>query len=253
MKLKSLVWSFFHLFGIDAFHRKVGYHYVPDYHGKSAYKQKNIKHIPVFGETAAKVIADGCTLLYYDRLFTIFQILSLWHDRVQPGSGLNTIEVGVYKGGGSYFIVSVAERLGVPIQHFCFDTFEGHAAEDINKGIETTHVASGFSDTSFDAVKSYLSSFDNVRFFKGRVQDTVNSIPDVPLHFVHLDMDIYEPTIFALRFFEKKLVSGSVILLDDYGFDTCPGVEMAINDFLRSNTDFFGIALLSGQYILVKL
>ncbi|HNA89558.1 MAG TPA: TylF/MycF/NovP-related O-methyltransferase [Anaerolineales bacterium] len=253
-KLKSWLWAFLRLLNIDAFYRKPGYHYVPDYFGRSAHKQQDIKILPAFGEVAGKVIQDARVSLYYDRLFTIYQILSNWSVRTQNnGETLNTAEVGVYKGGTSYFIASIAKHLGMSIHHFCFDTFEGHPVEDINKTIETSHLPNMFNDTSFDSVKTYLKQFGNVEVHKGRIQDTANILNDLTMHFVHLDMDIYEPTLFALRFFDNKMVPGGVILLDDYGFETCPGIERATNEFLSANKNYFGTALLSGQYILVKL
>jgi O-methyltransferase len=253
-KIKSLIKQFFAAMHVDAFYKKRDYHYVPDYFGKSAHKQQDIRNIPVFGELAHKVIQDGRASLYYDRLFTIYQILSNW--AVRKGAEtetLNMVEVGVYKGGTSYFIALLAERLGLPISHFCFDTFRGHAVEDINVTLETSHRPLMFGDTSLESVRQYLFQFNNVNIYQGRIQDTAHILRDTSLHFVHLDMDIYEPTVFALHFFAERMVAGGVILLDDYGFVTCPGVEAAVREFNSSHTGYFGTALLSGQYILVKL
>ncbi|HMZ08861.1 MAG TPA: TylF/MycF/NovP-related O-methyltransferase [Anaerolineales bacterium] len=253
-KLKSWLWAFLRLLKIDAFYRKPGYHYVPDYFGRSAHKQLDIRTIPVFGETAGKIIQDGRVSLYFDRLYTVYQILFNWNIRTKNGREvLNTAEVGVYKGGTSYFIASIAKQMGMPIRHFCFDTFEGHAAEDINLSVETSHFPHAFNDTSFESVKDYLKYFENVSVHKGRIQDTAHILQDSLMHFVHLDMDIYEPTLFALQFFTDRMVQGGVVLLDDYGFETCPGIEKAVNEFLSMHSNYFGTALLSGQFILVKL
>ncbi|HNC08102.1 MAG TPA: TylF/MycF/NovP-related O-methyltransferase [Anaerolineales bacterium] len=253
-KLKSWLWAFLRLLKIDAFYRKPGYHYVPDYFGRSAHKQLDIRTIPVFGETAGKIIQDGRVSLYFDRLYTVYQILFNWNIRTKNGREvLNTAEVGVYKGGTSYFIASIAKQMGMPIRHFCFDTFEGHAAEDINLSVETSHFPHAFNDTSFESVKDYLKYFENVSVHKGRIQDTAHILKDSFMHFVHLDMDIYEPTLYALQFFNDRMVQGGVVLLDDYGFETCPGIEKAVNEFLSMHSNYFGTALLSGQFILVKL
>lgn len=253
-KLKSWLWAFLRLLKIDAFYRKPGYHYVPDYFGRSAHKQLDIRTIPLFGETAGKIIQDGRVSLYFDRLYTVYQILFNWNIRTKNGREvLNTAEVGVYKGGTSYFIASIAKQMGMPIRHFCFDTFEGHAAEDINLSVETSHFPHAFNDTSFESVKDYLKYFENVSVHKGRIQDTAHILKDSFMHFVHLDMDIYEPTLYALQFFNDRMVQGGVVLLDDYGFETCPGIEKAVNEFLSMHSNYFGTALLSGQFILVKL
>ncbi len=241
----------FGMFGLEIFVRKTGSHYVPDYFGKSAHKQQDIRTLPVFGELAGVVLRDGHSSLYYDRLFSIHQIIENLRNSYY-GEDLQIAEVGVYKGGTSYFIASLAESLGLRYRHSCFDTFEGHAAKDINEAVEITHMAGAFSDTSFESVKAYLAKFKNVDVYKGRFQDTAHHLQNARLHFVHLDMDIYEPTIFALKFFDDKLVSGGVILMDDYGFDTCPGIPKAVKEFAETHLGYFGIALLTGQYLFVK-
>ena len=50
------------------------------------------------------------SLLYYDRLYTIYQALSNLKVR-GAGTNIDMAEVGVYKGGTSYFILSVVESL----------------------------------------------------------------------------------------------------------------------------------------------
>ncbi len=252
-RLKALVWAIFRLIGIDAFFRKPDHHYVPDYFGKSAHKQRDIRTLPIFGELAGQVIHDGRCSLYYDRLLTIHQILVHLNSFENTGREIHLAEVGVYKGGTSFFIASLAEKLDLQVRLHCFDTFEGHAAEDINTAVEIAHTPGVFGDTSFESVKEYLAQFKNIEIYKGRFQDTSHQIKDVPTHFVHLDMDIYEPTIFALNFFDDRLVHGGVILLDDYGFETCPGIEKAVAEFIASQKHYFGTSLLSGQYMLVKL
>lgn len=252
-RLKAFLWAVFRLIGIDAFFRKPDHHYVPDYFGKSAHKQRDIRTLPIFGELAGQVIRDGRCSLYYDRLFTIHQIMVHLNSFEKTGREIHLAEVGVYKGGTSFFIASLAEKLDLQVRHHCFDTFEGHAAEDINTAVEITHAPGLFGDTSFESVKEYLAPFRNIEIYKGRFQDTSHQIKDIPAHFVHLDMDIYEPTIFALNFFDDRLVHGGVILLDDYGFETCPGIEKAVAEFTASQKNYFGTSLLSGQYMLVKL
>lgn len=240
--------------GFDIFIFRRRHHYTPDYFGRSAHKQNDIRTLSVFGQTAEKVVHDGRVSLYYDRLFTIYQILINWKIRTQKNDQvIRTAEVGVYKGGTSFFIASIAAQLGLRLDHACFDTFEGHAVEDINPTVETSHTPNTFSDTSVEAVREYLKEFENVSIFKGRFQFTNTPIEEKKMHFVHLDMDIYEPTVYALNFFRTRMVRGGVILLDDYGFQTCPGIERAVHEFLSSTTAYFGCSLLSGQFILVKL
>ena len=243
----------FRLIGIDAFVRKPGFHYVPDYFGRAAHKQEDIRTLPLFGELAANVISSGRASLYYDRLYSIYQLLLHLKSYVAMGQKITLAEVGVYKGGTSYFIASVAERLGLTATHYAFDTFEGHAKQDINLAVDTSHRPATFTDTSYESVSKYLNLFGNVLVYPGRFQDTCHHLQNVRMYFVHLDMDIYEPTIFALQFFDKRLVDGGAILLDDYGFETCPGIVKAVEEFASSKSNYFGMSLLTGQYVLIKI
>lgn len=249
--LFTLIRIFLKRLGIDAFPRRQGYHYVPDYYGTAAPKMIDIRSLPGFDALAHQVIEQKRTLLYYDRLYTIYQALFRRKGALGDTS-TNMAEVGVYKGGGSYFIASVLQALKwESAVHHCFDTFEGHASRDVREQDPHQRVAS-FSDTSFESVSEYLSKFANVQIYKGRIQETSPQVENKTFCFVHLDMDLYEPTVFALQFFEQRLLPGGIIVVDDYGFLTCPGVKQAVDEFMEGNTHYFGLHLLTGQYILAK-
>jgi O-methyltransferase len=239
--------------GVAAYAHRPSYHYVPDYFGRAAHKQIDIRQAPVFGELATEVIRTGRSSLYYDRLNTIFQLLLQLKATAEPGRKINSAEVGVYKGGTSFFIVSAAERLGLNVTHRCFDTFEGHAALDINAAIDSTHRPAHFSDASYEDVQRYLGRYPNVIIYKGRFQDTCRKLGARTIQFAHLDMDIYGPTLFALNYLDRNLRVGGIMLVDDYGFVTCPGIELAVNEFSADHPHYFGLSLLTGQYVLVKL
>ncbi|MEM4331709.1 MAG: TylF/MycF/NovP-related O-methyltransferase [Candidatus Micrarchaeia archaeon] len=73
------------------------------------------------------------------------------------------------------------------------------------------------------------------------------------MHLVHLDVDVYEPTRFSLNFFKDKLQPGGIIIVDDYGFTTCPGVKKAVDEFTRNNINYELFHLLTGQALLIKI
>ncbi len=253
VKGSNLLFKVLRLIGIDAFILEAGYHYVPDYFGRAAHKQEDIRKDPLFGELASEVIKSGRSSLYYDRLYMIYQSLLHLKILVKSQECINLVEAGVYKGGASYFIASLSDRLGLNISHYSFDTFEGHSDKDIDTGVETAHRPSFFGDTNIEDVKRYLSKFDNVFVFKGRIQDTCHNLNGRKIHFAHLDMDIYLPTIFSLDFLDRILVVGGIMLVDDYGFSSCPGIVKAIDEFRLSHPGYFGASLLTGQYLLVKV
>ena len=62
----------------------------------------------------------------------------------------------------------------------------------------------------------------NVEIIQGKVQDTITGFLELKkeaIHFAHLDMDTYTPTAFALSNIKDRLVSGSILLFDEfYGY-----------------------------------
>ena len=57
------------------------------------------------------------------------------------------------------------------------------------------------------------------------------------LLFVHIDVDLYEPTRDSIEFFYPRLAPGAVVLCDDFGMPTCPGATKAIEEFLRDKPE----------------
>lgn len=228
-----------------------GYHTVPSYYGASHWKLPHLRTLPGFGPIATASIGSGRSLLNYDRLYVIYQALTGVAQRFH-GEVINSAEVGVYRGGTSHFIAAVRRDLGLSGQHFALDTFEGHPGEDVRATLDHKQYPGSFSDTSHDDVAELLAPFQFVSIRKGRIQDTAASMDGHRFHFVHLDVDIFEPTIFSLRWFGQRLEIGGVIVVDDYGVTTCPGVVRAVEESL-GDQKFFALAPLTAQMVLVKL
>lgn len=242
--------------GIDLYLLKEKYHYVPDIYGKSSSKMFDIRDDELFLKAANKVIREKRTLLYYDRLHVIYQSLQNIHNQfIDEKATLNIVEVGVYKGGGSYFISSLLKELfDSKVNLYCVDTFEGHSKIDLKNSNHDVHCPSWFSDTTFENVKAYLNDFAFVKVIKNRIQDCEELFEGKIIHFAHLDVDLYQPMLFSLHFFSNKLPQGGIILVDDFGFVTCPGVRKAVSEFMENNPAiFYKFELSTGQCLLVKI
>jgi len=227
---------------------------IPEYYSISAHKHIDIRQLPEFGEVADEVIKQRRTYLSFDRLYTIFQALRPLKNKFKSDSKMHVAEIGVWRGGTSYFICTLLKKYDLcdKVTLHCFDTFEGHSSDDIRDQLDGPHESGGFNDTSYESVKQYLSKFNNVEILKGRFQDNANNVKDLSFFFVHLDVDIYEPTIYALDFFNNRLYVGGCIIVDDYGFNSCPGARKAVDDFLIKTNNFFPLHLLTGQCVLFK-
>lgn len=164
------------------------------------------------------------TLLSIDRIgVIIFLLLNSTH---LEG---NIAEVGTYKGGLAHYL----NKFSNGKQVLLFDTFTGIPMKsDIDK-----HEIGDFSDSNFDEVKNYFSKSDSIKVVKGLFPESSKGvISDTDKFcFVHLDADQYESTLNSLKFFYDKMISGGVIVFDDYGW--LPGVDAALNEFFSDKPE----------------
>ena len=208
----------------------------------------------LFKQCAEKAIKDNRCSLYYDRLFTFFQLFENIKWSVPLTHQVNVLEAGVYKGGSSYFLCNLLKKMlpNNDVALFCVDTFEGHSVLDIKNEKEGLQTPGLFSKTSYESVKNYLKEYDFAIVLKGRIQDCENQITNDDFMLIHLDMDIYEPTIYALYTYSNRLIKNGFIVVDDYKFNSCPGIEKAVAEFMTNRSDFIKIELITGQCVLIK-
>jgi O-methyltransferase len=250
-KASSPVQKFFRKLGLDVFHHRKSHVYCPERLVVKAMKMMDTDEIPGFGELSRMVLGQERTRLDQGKLYMLYQ--GLWNVSRSGVSRGNMAEVGVYKGGGTYFMASASARLFERQPTiYAFDTFEGHAEVDISPQLDGPHKPGKFSDTSFEEVAAYLAPFPNVVVHKGRFQDRMDVISGETFCFVHLDVDIYSVTRDCLAFFEDRLVDKGIILVDDYGIKTCQGAKEAVDLFLDDRKHFIKFHLETGQCLLIK-
>ncbi|MBM4260387.1 MAG: hypothetical protein FJ145_02990 [Deltaproteobacteria bacterium] len=236
--------------GLAVYRYRDDFHYCPQTYGAGYWEKSRIQEIGGFKELADRVIADRRSLLYYDRLYVLYQ--ALCNVRHLANADVSIAEIGVYRGGGSYFIAATAQQLfGRPLRIHSIDTFEGHP-DDIAKQ-DDSHWPGKFGDTSFEEVKRYLSVFPNVMVQKGRFEDRCAELAQEKFCFVHVDVDIYAPTRACLEFFSERLLVGGVMVADDYGFTTCEGSKQAVDEFVASRTNYLKFHLETGQSLLIRV
>ena len=162
-------------------------------------------------------------------------------------------ECGVYKGGSAYLIASTLAESGInkERQLHLFDTFQGmpSTANDDPCGIKEGR----FGDTSLSAVQEYLKEFPFVKFHLGYIPDTLAPVKESRFAFVHIDVDLYQTTKDCLEFFYQRMVSGGVMIFDDYGWAIFRDSEKrAADEFFRDKEETL-TSLRTGQCIVIKL
>ena len=73
---------------------------------------------------------------------------------------------------------------------------------------------------------------------KGDVLETipkyVHDHPGLRISLLHLDVDVYEPTLCALKHFYPLVVAGGVVILDEYGIEKFAGESQAFDEYFKT-------------------
>lgn len=206
-----------------------------------------------FSEFGRIFLEDDAFLKYYvqfmdvgnwhslDRKYTLNQLLKL----TLHLEG-DVVECGVYK-GASAFIMCQAHRDTGRIVHL-FDSFEGLSAPGRCDG---DYWAQGALAMSEQMLRESLAEFTNYHVYKGWIPERFCEMTNDKLSFLHIDVDLYQPTLASLEFFYGRMVTGAVLLFDDYGFSTCPGAKRAVDEFFLGRPEQI-VMLPTGQAFTVK-
>ena len=111
--------------------------------------------------------------------------------------------------------------------------------------------SAGAMACSRNEVQRVLAAFSGVRFYEGWIPPVLQTLPDADWAFVHIDVDLYEPTLGALEYFAPRLAPGGIIVNDDYASPLFPGGGRAWDEFCKKH-DLAFAALDSGQSVLIR-
>jgi len=209
-------------------------------------KKLDLREIDGFSQLASRILTAGRTGMDYDRLYT------LWQAVAAAPADTPVIEIGSYRGGSARFIAEALTAHGSAPQLYVCDTFAGHAQTD--PAIDTSHHDTGkFEDWSAEATAEYLSGYPALELVVGDIAETAGQLADDPFGLVHLDVDVYPTTDFCLRHFAPRLADSALLVIDDYGYTTCPGVKQAADEFVAEFPEYRLWHLLTGQALLWRV
>jgi len=158
----------------------------------------------------------------------------------------DTAECGVYQGASSYLICK--RTAGTNKRHFLFDSFEGLSAP---AGVDGSHWQARNLAAPEQVARHNLKDFDFVEFLPGWIPTRFHEVADRRFSFVHIDVDLYEPTLQSVEFFYERLNPGGILICDDYGFSTCPGAKQAMDAFFAGRPEPI-VHLPTGQGVVFK-
>ena len=158
-------------------------------------------------------------------------------------------ECGSYVGVSAWFM---AREIGGS-DFFLFDSFEGLSepkTQDQSPSDVPQWMAGDLASTE-ELLKRNLAEFENVHILKGWIPDRFAEVGDRQFKLVHIDVDLYQPTLDSLEFFYHRMIPGGVIIMDDYGFENCPGAHQAAITFMKNRSENI-IQLTTGQGVIIR-
>ena len=159
-------------------------------------------------------------------------------------------ECGCYVGTAAFFMAQASDHGKL----YLFDSFQGLSdpdETDKNIDVDVMPWSAGDLRTTEATLRDNLSRYDSIVVLPGWIPERFKDVADLQFRVVHIDVDLYQPTRDSLEFFYPRLVKGGVIVMDDYGFKTCPGATRAAEALASAN----GIRILhlaTGQGVITK-
>ncbi|MFH1821915.1 MAG: TylF/MycF/NovP-related O-methyltransferase [Methanobacteriota archaeon] len=161
------------------------------------------------------------------------------------------VECGVDRGGHARAIINYVDFKNLNKKFYLLDTFCGLDEKYITEEEKKMGVRAGGYEECYESVKETFKDFGNVEIIRGTVPDTLEDVKAERVSFLSIDMNCTIPEIKAAEFFWDRMVSGGVIVLDDYGFARHIEQKKAFDDFAKRK----GVQVLSmptGQGLIFK-
>lgn len=91
-----------------------------------------------------------------------------------------------------------------------------------------------------------------IRIVKGFFEDTLPKAKIENIALLHLDVDLYQSYKTCLEYLFPKVVSGGMVLFDEYDTPNWPGAKKAIDEYFKNTSYRPQKDAESGKYFLIK-
>lgn len=203
------------------------------------------------------------TMTSNDKLHGLITATKYIHDHGIPGA---IVECGVWRGGSMHAVARTLDAAGDHSRDmYLFDTFEGMTAptekDERHDGrtaadlLETSQRnAAVWAYASLDDVRNSFADVpypaDRIHYVEGPVEKTVPEHAPAQIALLRLDTDWYESTKHEFDHLYPRLVSGGVLLIDDYGW--WKGSRTATQEFLAETGERLLLIRMASGRIAVK-
>lgn len=161
------------------------------------------------------------------------------------------VECGVDRGGFSIAAMHYIDFAALPDKKFYLvDTYEGIPPETLDGDANREFLATRYDRTYDDVVRTF-APFPNAVIVQGKVPEVLPSVAAEKVCYLCVDLNTAGPSVAAAEFFWDRMVSGAVMVLDDYGHTFFAGMQSGLDAFARRR----GVQVLSlptGQGLIFK-
>lgn len=162
----------------------------------------------------------------------------------------DVVECGCFRGLSSYLMCNYLKRHDAGFTgkgYHIFDSFRGLSEPSIEDDIPAGHANAeslavmsqkGAFAASLKHVQHNLKAFPEIEFHPGWIPASFAGLPERTYKFVHVDVDLYDPTLACVEFFYPRLTRGGLLVSDDYSW---PGACKAIDEFCAERKIEFAV------------
>ena len=213
-------------------------------------KSKNSFEFPIEAESEIIKIINICdqfSMTGKNRMYLLSE--AIMNSKINNLDG-DFVECGVWRGGNILLYKLLKNHYGLNKNIYAFDTFDGMTLPDnldkdylgnsasllLKKTVKKDNKANIHCYSDIDTVKKNIlqySNLDNIKFIKGPVEKTLlleENLPD-KISVLRLDTDFYSSTKIELEILYPRLVTGGVLIIDDYGY--WEGARKATDEFFK--------------------
>jgi hypothetical protein len=194
--------------------------------------------------------------LWFTKMIQQYEIWKLSQD--VPG---HVVELGVHFGESFLHFAKFVEMFNMGEREtriIGFDTFSGFPSISSKDKSQKNQIDNGplrvkkggfySGDPAYNRLLELIDVFESDHFVprkkrlelvKGDVLKTipkfVKNNPGLRISLLHLDLDLYEPTLCALEYLYPLVSPGGVVILDEYGQEKYPGESQAFDEYFKKS------------------
>lgn len=183
------------------------------------------------------------SLVPAERSYALYQSVQYILKNNIPG---DFVECGVWKGGSSMLMARCLQEAGVRDRKlWLYDTFEGMSRPGAEDGEEehrqweqgrVNDTTNTMCLASLDEVKANMGRTgyppENIRYIKGKVEDTIPGQLPSSIALLRLDTDWYASTKHELQHLYPLVSPKGILIVDDYG--AWQGARKATDEYFAS-------------------